>query len=425
MGLVATTETSPAGVPRVKLDLTWDAPPQAAVAGDIRNALSAQASGFEDSGLGVGGWAFANGTGARSTTFAATGAASVAFTVSGTGGLIYGSSPTVSVTEGQTLQMSVAVRSSVAGRNAAMSVEFPSAGLFLGSTITVAPATSVSSTGWTYLTGTVVVPIGAVSARMLVFYSNSVAVGNVLYIDNAALCPVPPGVSITRTAAGQTTTIRNGNPAAMTGGTSLTAFDYEAPFDVSATFTATDPATGYSFTSGSVTPTSGGVPWLVHPGLPELSEPLAVLEWPTLTRPASAGVFQPIGRRNAVVVSSVRQSERGTLVAYTSSLAGRDGLIALLEDGAPLLIKGTSSEGWGYRWVAVGEVTETPVDDGPGVQVGTFTVWALPLVVVDEPSGLVGNVVSYASSTAASASYAASLAKAPTYANRSAGFLLT
>jgi hypothetical protein len=68
----------------------------------------------------------------------------------------------------------------------------------------------------------------------------------------------------------------------------------------------------------------------------------------------------------------------------TDTLADRDELWALLEDGTPVLVNIPPSLGWGvtYEWAAIDEVAETSI-------VGNSETrrWVLPYVVVDRPTG--------------------------------------
>ena len=217
---------------------------------------------------------------------------------------------------------------------------------------------------------------------------------------------------------GRVVSVRSADPAVTSGG-ALVVFDYEAAFDVAVSYTVRDTDTSPgSDTSAPVTLTSGGVAWIVHPGLPAtLSVPLGVLEWPTWSRPVQRGVFQPIGRKFPVVVSSRRGGESGDLVVYTSSHESRDAMEAILSDGLPLLLKGTSTENAGTRWVSVGDVSEQPFE----ADLRGFIGWILPLVAVDSPAGSALPAVTYADASAAFFSYAVALSQAPTYADRSGG----
>lgn len=235
--------------------------------------------------------------------------------------------------------------------------------------------------------------------------------------------PLPSQVRLYRVDPdGTRRVVRQGDPLLVSGSPRIgTAYDYEAPFDLAVTYVAVKEDTGLEVASGSVTSTSGGIPWLIHPGLPELSQPLTVGSWPTWTRAVLRGTFQPIGRKYPVVVSSRRLAESGDLVVYTASTVAHDALLKVLDAGVPLFLKGTSAEGSGTRWVSVGDLVSSPIEDGPGSLVTGFVVHGLPLQVVDSPSGQALAAWTYAQSSSAFTSYADALTKAATYAARTAG----
>lgn len=213
--------------------------------------------------------------------------------------------------------------------------------------------------------------------------------------------------------SGAWTPVRSADPLNLAG--SGTAFDYEAPFDETVLYEVDD--AGTTAQSAPVSSVSGGVPWLLHPGRPEESVRLQVVEWPTWKHPIERGVFAPIGRKRRVVVGSVRLSPEGDLVLYTSAHDTTDALEAILADGTPLLLKGTRTENAGTRWVSVGEVTQQPVE----IDLRAFTLWTLPLVEVDRPEGVSVAAATYADSTAAFGTYANAKVLAPTYEDRTAG----
>jgi hypothetical protein len=235
--------------------------------------------------------------------------------------------------------------------------------------------------------------------------------------------PVPAQVRVRRLDPdGVNRVVRSADPLTLSAGLG-SAFDYEAPFDAAVTYSveSLDASTSVSQT-GTTTLAGNGEIWAIHPGLPELSERLEVLDFPSWTRPISQGVFAPVGRKFPVVASQARSGEVGTMRVYTPSPTRHADLLRLLDFGIPVLVKGSVvAERFGSRWVAVGDVLEEPVDDGPGSPLTGFVVWTLPLVVVDAPSGSAVAAWSYANSNATFVSYSDAMTKAPTYAARSAG----
>lgn len=213
---------------------------------------------------------------------------------------------------------------------------------------------------------------------------------------------------------GRTVQVRQGLAVVLIAG-SVTIYDYEAPFDLAVSYFVVDGAT--TAFSRAVTEPSEGVSWLIHPGQPELSVPLAVLEWPTWKRPIDRGVFAPIGRANRVVVSQRRQSVEGDLVLYTATAPQSQAMESVLADGTTLLLKGTDTEGAGTRYVAVGDVAQQPTE----VDLRQFTVWTLPLIEVDGPAGGALAPATYSDASATFSSYSQATTVAPTYADRSGG----
>lgn len=235
--------------------------------------------------------------------------------------------------------------------------------------------------------------------------------------------PLPDEVRLYRVDPdGTRRVVRQGDPLIVSGTPAVgTAYDYEAPFDQSVSYVAVKEDTSLEAASSSVTSTSDGIAWLVHPGLPEYSIPLLVAEWPSWTRPINRGVFAVIGRKTPVVVSARRNAESGDLAVYTTSTEGHDKLLRILDNGSALLLKGTSAEGFSSRWVSVGDVSSTPLDAGAGALVTSFVGHVLPLQVVDAPAGQALAAWTFQDSAAEFDSFADALVKAPTFADRTAG----
>jgi hypothetical protein len=212
---------------------------------------------------------------------------------------------------------------------------------------------------------------------------------------------------------GRTVEVRQA-PIRLSAGAAI-LYDYEGSIDQAVSYQTS--YGGQTETVSGVVLSTNGVPWLIHPGQPELSRPLGVLTWPTWKRPVDQGVFQPIGRKFRIVVSTRRQSVEGDLQVFTESGPDTQGMEAILADGVALLLKGTAAENAGTRWVSVGDVTQQPFE----VDLTAFAVWTLPLVEVDAPSGNALPPATYADASATFFSYSQAQAKAPTYADRSGG----
>ena len=143
----------------------------------------------------------------------------------------------------------------------------------------------------------------------------------------------PPSISlaISTTTETSTTILRNnpggsqstvrtsdGNPL-PTPGHAGTLVDYEAWYGSPVTYTSLEsPAT----VSAPVTVTASR-PWLTHPGVPALSVPIFQFRPGSLianTFGLTRGVFHPLGRQNAVVVTGgVRQGASGKFTITTRS----------------------------------------------------------------------------------------------------------
>lgn len=211
--------------------------------------------------------------------------------------------------------------------------------------------------------------------------------------------------------------LRSADPVTPVSGFAVVE-DYEAPFDQTVSYRIVRDSNDDTADSVEVTLTSGGVPWLIHPGKPELrSVPLLVETWPTWTRAAIRGVFQPLGRDLPIAVSQGRGGPSGSMSLFTSSERDRDALLALMSDGATLLLKGTSEEGAGYRWLSCGDLTEEPLANFlPG-----FVRWSVGVDEVVEPSGFALAAVTYTDVTETFDSYSTLADSVADYAELASG----
>lgn len=154
----------------------------------------------------------------------------------------------------------------------------------------------------------------------------------------------------------------DGNPTPMSATSAATIVDYEAPFGVPVSYgvnggAATDPVT-LDITR----------PWLVHPFTPVLSMQVTLRPGSLTaeTRPVMQGVFQPLGRKNPVILTDgVRKGSQSQLVVLTQSTAEFAALKALLADTSPLLLNIPASLDWGFNtgYIAVGDHKPTRVVD--------------------------------------------------------------
>lgn len=189
-------------------------------------------------------------------------------------------------------------------------------------------------------------------------------------------------------AAGGVAKVRAGDPVALTSGAAV-LYDYEAKFGQAFTYTIyTDAGVGLNgMTSNSVT-LAVYTPWLLHPGVPNLSQKVTISSMGDQTLDATRGVHTVLGRADPIVITDgVRRSPTFDLTLRTKSDAAEAGLLTLLQDGSPLLLQATygTMKGTSYNWVSVGAVTRVdmvPFFDNTDVQ------WTLPCTVTSAPAGL-------------------------------------
>lgn len=127
--------------------------------------------------------------------------------------------------------------------------------------------------------------------------------------------------------------------------------------------------------------------WLVHPGVPALSMPIFVASFGGRVRRASRGVFQPMGRSTAVVVSDgARKGFESLIEVKTESLDELANLYSLLEDASTLLLNVPPSLGWGVAttYISVGDVEESRLMEYAGEP---RRYVSLPYVVTARPAG--------------------------------------
>jgi hypothetical protein len=193
--------------------------------------------------------------------------------------------------------------------------------------------------------------------------------------------------TITRTdGAGNTGTVRNGDPAIPSAG-SWVGNDYEAPLDSTLTYAATLTTTPFTVTTATstVTLSGSGGPWLGHPGKPSLNIRILVADYVTGGRAARAQVLNVLGRARPVGQSIRRASPTGSLKVRIAGQDALDALDALLDDGAPLLLRGPANWiGYGTKYLQIGDtecerLTRVATDD-------RFLV-TLPWTEVDRQAG--------------------------------------
>ena len=166
--------------------------------------------------------------------------------------------------------------------------------------------------------------------------------------------------------------------------------------------------------------------WLIHPSYPwvsvridthgwsETSSNVSIESAQQTTHQQPASVFQPPGRRRAVVFPlGARRAGLWTLVLNAPTLDTRDDIMAALADGAPLLLR---SPDWDWDlpddWYAVGDVTSTRIAR-PLQQ--PYRELTLPLTPVDSPPVALVPEWTYGDVLLAAPTYADVLTLYPTY----------
>lgn len=210
--------------------------------------------------------------------------------------------------------------------------------------------------------------------------------------------PAITQVTVTRTdAAGNTSVVRtnDGNPLILTtsGSTRIgTVFDYEMPYGIGVTYsTSEQPANK----SAPVTVTSD-TPWLVHPGIPARSMPVdfRVGSFESADFAVNAGVFHPMGRANAVVVTDGRrQSGASSFTVGTETLSELATLRALIADAGVMQLNVSPALGLG---IDTGYIFVMGVNVKRRSNIGTAPQRdvEMPFVTVDAPVG--GSQAQYA-----------------------------
>ena len=160
-------------------------------------------------------------------------------------------------------------------------------------------------------------------------------------------------------------------------------YDYEAPFGQPVSYsTLESPA----IVSAEVTVAVDRV-WLIHPGVPELSQQVMVSEFGPRARPIPQGVYLPLGRREPIVhTDGQRKAASYSLSLLTQTEAEARLLEPLLEDGSTLLLNVPATLGYGVptEYIAVGDVAETRNARFAGNPIRT---WQLACTVTARPVG--------------------------------------
>lgn len=211
-------------------------------------------------------------------------------------------------------------------------------------------------------------------------------------------------VTVLRYDHNGSTVVRTASPGELSGGV-WSGYDDEMPYNELVSYAAIPAGTT---TAAAITTATLPVtrPWLVHPGVPSLSQPVDVLlgVGPDLYA-SPAGLHAVLGRAADVVISDgTRKAAKASMTAYTQTYDAADALTALLADCTPLLFQYVlpGVERQLYRWVAIGDVSV----DGAGQPFGDpWAEWPMSYSVVDRPVGALQAQRTYADVLAESTTY--------------------
>lgn len=172
---------------------------------------------------------------------------------------------------------------------------------------------------------------------------------------------------------------------------SMVIEDYEAPLGVPVRYriemTDSDGLSGpEDRDSETVTldPGDRNYVWLKDPAQPQLNLRVMVKTAPAWKQPIEQQQFRVRGRTAPVVISDVRASREGDLVAWTQSDTEREALRFLLASGNVLLWQSAPGMGESDVYVSVAEVAFPRVSD---YAPEPLREWTLPLTEVDMPTG--------------------------------------
>lgn len=209
----------------------------------------------------------------------------------------------------------------------------------------------------------------------------------------------PPRVQLSVTAGTETSTtltrqnpdgttvpVRtfDGNPLPLSSRAGV-LFDYEMPYGAAITYSSLESPTVVS----SPVVVAVTQPWLIHPAVPSLSQPVTfrpgTLQDETLS--VKQAVLYPLGRVNPLVITDgTRKGSQSELVLATSNLAALTAIRQLVADAGVLLLNNPTGLGIGYNYayIAVGDVKISRLA-GTGIDPNRDIT--LPFVEVDRPAG--------------------------------------
>ncbi|MFE9777690.1 hypothetical protein ACFYPA_05985 [Streptomyces sp. NPDC005775] len=282
--------------------------------------------------------------------------------------------------------------------------------------LTSVAAASAPTPGWWYLFGDLTAPAGATQAAVELTLT-ATATSSVIRLDNVALWPALPLVTVTATeatasvtltmrelpldqlikvfrvtASGALTLVRG--PAGLYDGTTVVTSDlmviedYEAPLGVPVSYRVeiTDPVGGdvqtRTTTTVTVPHTDINRAWLKDPGNPQRNTTAIVQRAPDWARPIEQSAYVVKGRRNKVVLGGRRQGLEGDLTLWTISDEERAALHWLLDEGHTILWQAAPGMGVADMYVSVGQIGEGRTG---GTAMDPMRSWTLPLTEQNMP----------------------------------------
>jgi hypothetical protein len=139
-----------------------------------------------------------------------------------------------------------------------------------------------------------------------------------------------------------------------------TVYDRDCPLDTPVRYLVANPSLtgGYVVSSTVELQSVGRWCWLTHP---RFDAPIRcdLQSVPVLEHGIDQGIFYPIGRKRALVVSAKRHAPATQLIFNAVSFAERDTLLEFMSDGEPVLLRAPARYGYGPGvWWALGAVVE-------------------------------------------------------------------
>jgi hypothetical protein len=184
-------------------------------------------------------------------------------------------------------------------------------------------------------------------------------------LDVSGIGSTARSLTIARTGpSGESAGVRGVAPASISGSaTTYVARDYEAPFGVALTYTATTRDAGGAVLSTATTTftlasDASDDPWLVDLARPANSQQVIVESLQSLEYESAAGVHRVLERRAPVLTTAPAWTPRTELRFLTSDKLERDRARASLGTGVPVLLRTDPGQGVGNLYLGVTGFTE-------------------------------------------------------------------